>query len=192
MIANILKAWQGDKALATLGNFNNDIGVPLTLLRLRQQHQCAVLELGMNHPGEIAELAALVQPTVALVNNAQREHQEFMHSVQAVAEENGQVIAGLPSHGVAVFPAGDAHTHVWQAMANGRSVLTFGMSSTADIHVVSSRWADQRWQLSVQTPKGLLQTSLAVAGQHNVLNALASIACAIAYHRLPIERKAEA
>lgn len=180
MIANILKAWQGDKALATLGNFNNDIGVPLTLLRLRQQHQCAVLELGMNHPGEIAELAALVQPTVALVNNAQREHQEFMQSVQAVAEENGQVIEGLPSHGVAVFPAGDAHTHVWQAMANGRSVLTFGMSSTADIHVVSSRWADQRWQLSVQTPKGLLQTGLAVAGQHNVLNALASIACAIA------------
>jgi UDP-N-acetylmuramoyl-tripeptide--D-alanyl-D-alanine ligase len=89
MIASILRAWQGDAALATQGNFNNDIGVPLTLLRLRASHRVAVVELGMNHPGEIAYLAAIAQPTVALVNNAQREHLEFMATVEAVARENG-------------------------------------------------------------------------------------------------------
>ena len=91
MIASILRAAHGDRALATAGNLNNHIGVPLTVLRLHG-HRAAVIELGMNHPGEIAELAAIAQPTVALVNNAQREHQEFMHTVEAVARENGSVI----------------------------------------------------------------------------------------------------
>src|SRR5690606_21832206 len=85
MIAAILRAAAGEATHATRGNFNNDIGVPLTLLRLEASHRYSVVELGMNHPGEIAALAALVQPTVALVNNAQREHQEFMTSVEAVA-----------------------------------------------------------------------------------------------------------
>ncbi|MEI7786250.1 MAG: Mur ligase family protein, partial [Betaproteobacteria bacterium] len=93
MTAAILRAHLGEAALATQGNFNNDIGVPLTLLRLRPQHRMAVLELGMNHPGEIAQLAQIARPTIALVNNAQREHQEFMASVEAVAQENGAVIS---------------------------------------------------------------------------------------------------
>jgi len=113
MIAAILKAWLSDSAFSTTGNLNNHIGVPLTLLRLRQDeatwHRAGVVELGMNHPGEIAALAALTAPTVALVNNAQREHQEFMASVEAVAHENGAVIAALGASGVAVFPADDDH-----------------------------------------------------------------------------------
>ena len=99
MIASILRAHAGQDALSTQGNLNNDIGVPQTLLRLRAHHRSAVVELGMNHPGEIATLAAIAQPTVALVNNAQREHLEFMHTVQAVAEENGSVLAALPADG---------------------------------------------------------------------------------------------
>ena len=96
MIAAILAAAYGDKSrLATRGNLNNDIGVPLMLWQLSKQHRAAVFELGMNHPGEIAYLAELVQPTVALVNNAQREHQEFMQSVEATAYENGEAIAGI-------------------------------------------------------------------------------------------------
>jgi UDP-N-acetylmuramoyl-tripeptide--D-alanyl-D-alanine ligase len=91
MIASILRAAAGGAAHATQGNLNNDIGVPLTLLRLKPEHRLAVIELGMNHPGEIPYLAALTQPTVALVNNAQREHQEFMGTVEAVARENGSV-----------------------------------------------------------------------------------------------------
>ena len=97
MMASILRAWKRDGAFATEGNFNNDIGVPLTLLRLRATHQVGVVELGMNHPGEIASLAAMTLPTVALVNNAQREHLEFMATVEAVARENGAVIAALPA-----------------------------------------------------------------------------------------------
>ena len=85
-----VRAWVGDDALATEGNYNNDIGVPLTLLRLRSTHRLAVVELGMNHPGEIAQLAAMAQPTVALVNNAQREHLEFMGSVDEVAADLGR------------------------------------------------------------------------------------------------------
>jgi UDP-N-acetylmuramoyl-tripeptide--D-alanyl-D-alanine ligase len=98
-------------ALATQGNLNNAIGVPLTLLRLRASHRIAVVELGMNHPGEIAYLAAMAQPTVALVNNAQREHLEFMHTVDAVAAENGAVLQALGPQGCAVFPA-DMHPYL--------------------------------------------------------------------------------
>jgi murE/murF fusion protein len=126
MIASILRAWQGEASLATQGNLNNDIGVPLTVLRLRAEHRVAVIELGMNHPGEIATLAAIAQPTVALVNNAQREHLEFMATVAAVAQENGSVIDALPSDGVAVFPADDAYSGLWAAKAGERASLCFG------------------------------------------------------------------
>ena len=91
--------------------------MPLTLLRLEPQHHAAVIELGMNHPGEIARLSAIAQPTVGLVNNAQREHQEFMDSVEAVAHENGAVISALPDDGVAVFPADDPYTPLWRGFA---------------------------------------------------------------------------
>ena len=179
MIASILRAAAGDAALATAGNFNNDIGVPLTLLRLRAQHQLAVVELGMNHPGEIARLAQLARPTVALVNNAQREHQEFMATVQAVAQENGAVIAALDARGVAVFPADDAFTTLWQTLAGARPQLRFGFDQ-ADVYCVESAWAQGAWQVRARTPAGDLQYALRVAGRHNLKNSLAALACAIA------------
>lgn len=92
MIASIFRTAWGENCLATSGNFNNDVGVPLTVFRLNEMHRAAVIELGMNHIGEMAYLASIAQPTVGLVNNAQREHQEFMQSVEAVARENGTVI----------------------------------------------------------------------------------------------------
>ena len=180
MLASILCAWQSENALATQGNFNNHIGVPLTLLRLRAHHRVAVLELGMNHPGEIAQLADMAAPAVALVNNAQREHQEFLHSVQAVAAENGEVIAALPSNGIAVFPTDDPHADVWRQLAAHKQMMCFGSTKESDIHLVNGEWSNQQWQLSVQTPKGRMNTSLSVAGEHNVHNALAAIACAVA------------
>ncbi len=124
MIAEIFRAWKSAEAFATEGNLNNDIGVPLTLLRLRASHQVGVVELGMNHPGEIAYLAALVKPTIALVNNAQREHLEFMTTVEAVARENGSVLQSLDADGVAVFPADDDYSSVWRRLAGSRRVLT--------------------------------------------------------------------
>ena len=179
MVAAIFKAWHGDAALATQGNLNNHIGVPLTLLRLRPRHASAVVELGMNHPGEIARLAALAAPTVALVNNAQREHQEFMASVQAVAHENGAVIAALGPTGTAVFPADDAHAGVWRELAGARSRLTFALGGAADV-ACTALWHADHWQVALHTPAGALDLRLAVAGRHNVKNALAAAACALA------------
>ena len=178
MLACILAAQAGEAAFATRGNFNNAIGVPQTLLRLGAQHRLGVVELGMNHPGEIAYLADLVRPSVALVNNAQREHLEFMHTVQAVAEENGAVLAALPLDGVAVFPADDAYSPLWRGLAGSRRCLTFG--ATGDVRCAQADWLDGAWQLQVSTPHGSLACTLGIAGRHNVANALAATACALA------------
>ncbi|MBI5259086.1 MAG: UDP-N-acetylmuramoyl-tripeptide--D-alanyl-D-alanine ligase [Burkholderiales bacterium] len=187
MLASILRAWLGDAALATAGNLNNHIGVPLMALRLRAGHRAAVLELGMNHPGEIAELARIAQPTVALVNNAQREHQEFMTSVEAVARENGSVIESLPATGVAVYPADDAQAPVWHTLAGARPQLTFALHGHADVSdeavwVGDSTGLDGggHWALRVRTPVGRAEFMLHAAGQHNVRNALAATTAALA------------
>ena len=179
MIASILRAWKGDAAFATEGNFNNDIGLPLTLLRLRASHEAGVVELGMNHPGEIAYLAGLARPTVALVNNAQREHLEFMATVDAVARENGSVIKVLPDSGVAVFPADEPFTPVWRAAAASRTVLTFAESGEADV-TGAAQWTGEAWKVNATTPQGRVDFSLQVAGRHNVKNAFAATACALA------------
>ena len=177
MIASILRAAVGDAALATQGNLNNEIGVPLTVLRLNASHLLAVVELGMNHPGEIEGLARIAQPTVALVNNAQREHQEFMASVEAVARENAVCFRSLPADGVAVFPAGDEYTALWRELAGDRRVLTFG--TDADVSG-DADWIDGAWRLRARTPAGEFETRLRIAGRHNVGNALAAAACALA------------
>ena len=188
MLAAILQSWKGSAALATQGNFNNDIGVPLTLLRLRASHRVAVLELGMNHPGEIAQLAAMARPTVALVNNAQREHLEFMASVEAVAQENGAVIAALPADGAAVFPHDDAFTGMWRVLAGARRQWTFALQPAsgatgtvaADITCQPPVWNGGAWDGQAGTPAGALRLRLHIAGLHNVKNALAASACALA------------
>ena len=180
MIASILHAWRGDAALATQGNLNNDIGVPLTLLRMRRTHQVAVIELGMNHPGEIEGLARMTRPTVALVNNAQREHQEFMATVEAVARENGTAISALGTSGTAVVPAGDVFTALWHGLAEQRSTLTFAEGTVpADVQGTGV-WRQGAWQVMAHTPAGALAFGLHIAGRHNVRNALAATACALA------------
>jgi len=183
MVASILRAWLAEGAFATTGNLNNHIGVPLTLLRLRQDdtawHRAGVVELGMNHPGEIAELAAIAAPTVALVNNAQREHQEFMASVEAVAHENGAVISALGPAGVAVFPADEEHAPIWHTLAGNRPTLTFALSGPADV-TCHAEWTQDHWAVLLETPAGAVTLQLQVAGWHNVKNALAATACALA------------
>ena len=185
MIASILRAHAGAAALSTQGNLNNDIGVPLTLFNLRAHHRLAVVELGMNHPGEIAYLSRLAQPTVALVNNAQREHQEFMGTVEAVAHENGAVLQALPAAGVAVFPSDDAFTAVWQSLASQRDQRTFSMaadaaSEPADVRSAVVVWQSGAWQFTLKTALGTAPVHLHIAGRHNVKNALAASACALA------------
>ncbi|MEP7294997.1 MAG: UDP-N-acetylmuramoyl-tripeptide--D-alanyl-D-alanine ligase [Burkholderiales bacterium] len=183
MIASVLRAWLADSAFSTTGNLNNHIGVPLTLLRLRQDettwHRAGVVELGMNHPGEIAELAAITAPTVGLVNNAQREHQEFMASVEAVAHENGSVISALGPTGVAVYPADEEHSPIWHRLAGSRPTLTFAMTGQADV-TCHAEWTQDHWAVLLHTPAGAVTLQLQVAGWHNVKNALAAAACALA------------
>ncbi|WP_028100880.1 UDP-N-acetylmuramoyl-tripeptide--D-alanyl-D-alanine ligase [Pseudoduganella violaceinigra] len=199
MIASILAAAHGEEGrLATRGNLNNEIGVPLTLFRLDASHRSAVVELGMNHAGEIGRLSAIAAPTIGMVNNAQREHQEFMHTVEAVARENGSVLSALPGDGVAVFPHGDEFTPVWREMSVGRRVLTFGLDAAANvsctyaagdfgaelevtIHPAAASTAGSA--ASFATPDAVprhFSVSLQAAGEHNVRNALAAIACAYA------------
>lgn len=184
MLASVLQAHWPHASLATQGNFNNEIGLPLTLLRLRAEHQAAVVELGMNHPGEIARLAAITKPTVAMVNNAQREHQEFMGTVEAVALENGQVFQHLQNQGVAVFPADEPYADLWLNLAtnHGPQVLRFSATPgvEAEVNLLQAEWRGTRWQVSVATPHGELVFCLALAGRHNVRNALAVIAGALA------------
>ncbi len=194
MIASILREDKPQSTLSTQGNLNNEIGVPLTLLRLNSTHQVAVVEVGMNHPGEIAMLAAMVRPTVALVNNAQREHLEFMGTVDAVARENAAVISALPAGGVAVFPISDDFAGFWKEIAGHRTTLTFGIGSceksnpvgqigdcaSADILCTQSEWFENAWHITAQTPAGQLQFKLKVPGRHNVQNAMAASACALA------------
>ena len=182
MVAAILEAAFGDKArLATQGNLNNEIGVPLMLWRLGRQHRAAVFELGMNHLGEIAMLAEWVRPTVALVNNAQREHQEFMQSVEATALENGEVIAALPlsDEGVAVFPADDACAPIWRRLAGTRRIVDFALESEAVVTATVEPGPEGQ-RLSIATPNGVIEVRLAMGGLYNARNALAATASAIA------------
>jgi UDP-N-acetylmuramoyl-tripeptide--D-alanyl-D-alanine ligase len=180
MIAAILAAAFGAEArLATQGNLNNEIGVPLTVTRLTDVHKAAVVELGMNHPGEIGRLAAIAEPTVALVNNAQREHQEFMHTVEAVARENGAVLQALPADGVAVFPGDDEYTELWRELAAGRKVMTFGLTDACDVRATYTTNGFGS-ELAVDAGVQRFTINLAAAGVHNVRNALAATACALA------------
>jgi UDP-N-acetylmuramoyl-tripeptide--D-alanyl-D-alanine ligase len=184
MIASILAQAHGeDGRLATRGNLNNEIGVPLTLMRLQPQHQAAVIEMGMNHPGEIARLAKIAAPTVAMVNNAQREHQEFMHTVEAVALENGAALAALPADGVAVYPGDEVYTPLWRDLAGARRTLTFGLDSASDVscvHRATAFGSELAVTARIKDKEERFTVSLAAAGLHNVRNALAAIACTLA------------
>ena len=179
LFRSIMWAFKKNQAFATEGNLNNDIGVPLTLLRLTKDHCIGVVELGMNHPGEITYLAQLAKPSVALVNNAQREHLEFMGSVDAVAHENGAVIDALGPQGVAVFPADDEYTAVWTRKAGNRQMMTFAIDCDADV-TAKANWTDLGWRVAAATPHGDVAFTLNIAGRHNVKNALAAIACCLA------------
>jgi UDP-N-acetylmuramoyl-tripeptide--D-alanyl-D-alanine ligase len=179
MIAAILSAAYGDEVLATQGNFNNDIGLPLTLLKLRAHHRAAIIEMGMNHPGEIGYLTRIARPTVALVTNAQRAHLEGMGSLDAVAEEKGTIYAGLGDAGVAVVNADDAHAPLWRSMNAGRRIVSFGLDPAADVHG-KVRLHGLETELYFSSPEGEGAVDLALPGMHNARNALAAVAAACA------------
>ena len=177
MLGSVCKAHVGEQAvLVTEGNLNNDIGVPLTLLRMREQHRMAVIELGMNHPGEIDYLSGLVKPDVVLLTNAQREHQEFMKSVQAVALENGSAFSHLSVNGTAVFPCGTDFDQQWLALSTGSRVQRFGEGGDFSLSTLTQ--ADSVGCAQLQTPVGNVVIRPSFLGQHNNLNAAGASAAA--------------
>ena len=188
MLASILSeaAGSADNVLATKGNLNNDIGMPLTLLQMKENHRYAVIEMGMNHLGEIDYLSHIAAPDVAVINNAGSAHLQGLGSVQAVAQAKGEIFAGLKHHGTAVINADDQYAPLWRGLAGAHPLLEFGLEQQADVY---GSWQALEFgsQLDVQTQQGNFTATLRVPGEHNVRNALAAITSAIALN-IPLEK----
>lgn len=185
MIAAILRAAcdnNQEQVLATEGNLNNNIGVPIMLARLNAKHRYAVIEMGMNHFGEISYLTHLAQPKVAIINNAAEAHLEALKSVAGVAKAKGEIFEGLISDGTAILNKDDAHFDFWLNLVKGKKVLTFGLQNSADV----SAEIIEGECLKVKTPKGTVEIKLPLLGKHNAMNALAATAATLALD-IPLE-----
>jgi UDP-N-acetylmuramoyl-tripeptide--D-alanyl-D-alanine ligase len=182
MLSAVL-AGQGP-VLATEGNLNNHIGVPLTLLRLRPEHRFAVVEMGANHGGEIALLARLAQPRVGVVTNAGDAHLEGFGSRDGVARAKGELFEALGAHGVAVINADDVYAGLWQQLAGAASRISFGLGATADVTAAGIYGlpvqAPQRTAFELRAVGHRTPVELPLPGTHNVTNALAAAAAALA------------
>ena len=187
MLATILRRAAGSEAvLATVGNLNNHLGVPLMMLRMTEAHRYIVLEMGMNHFGEIAYLTHLAQPNVALINNAGAGHLEFLGSVEGVARAKGEIFAGLPANGTAIINADDMFANYWRGLAGTHRVLSFGLGLAADADTVSAtevRIEPLSSRFDLLAPRGAAPVHLMVPGLHNIRNALgaAAAACALGF-----------
>ena len=181
MIAAILE--RSGSTLSTRGNFNNHIGVPLTLHRLEASHRYAVVEIGANHAGEVASLLKLARPTVGLITNAGAEHLEGFGSLEGVARAEGEMVAGLDETATAVINADDAFADLWRGMARGR-VTTFGIVAPADFSASEMHTSIDATgfvtRFKLRAPAGVMPIDLHLAGNHNVLNALCAAAAATA------------
>ncbi len=177
MLAAILR--QCGDTLVTQGNFNNDIGVPHTLFGLNDEHKFAVVELGANHPGEIAYLTGLVKPTVAVINNAGPAHLEGFGSIEGVAQAKGELFCHAAADAVCIINADDDYSSLWRSLAGTRSVLGFGLDAGAD---VTADWQGDITgsEFRLITPDAEIEARLALPGRHNVMNALAATAAALA------------
>ena len=178
LVGSILSVYFKD-VLVTKGNLNNHIGVPLTLLRLNQTHQCAVIEMGMNHAGEISKLTELVKPDVALVNNAMLAHVEAFDSVLDVAAAKSEIFQALTATGVAVLNADDPNYDFFKGQIGAARFIDFGFKSSAKVTAELS-YLNEYIVLFIKTPAGNFEVNLKLLGQHNAMNALAATACALA------------
>lgn len=181
MLTAILAAATGDinKVHATYGNLNNDIGLPLTLLKIKPQHQYVVAEMGMNHMGEIDYLTHIAKPNVAVINNANTAHIGELGSRENIARAKGEIFAGLQEGGVAVINADNDFSDYWQTLNVGRKVVTFGLHRQADVTASYQEQAGVS-KVKLTTPNGQVSFELKVEGVHNISNALAASATAYA------------
>jgi len=177
MLAAILAA--RGAGLCTRGNLNNDIGVPLTLLNLRREHRSAVIEMGANHPGDIAYLTRLACPTVAVITNAAPAHLAGFGDIAGVARAKGEIFSGLVAGGIAVINADDPREGLWRVMAAPHRIVSFGLRYAADVtgrdlHLNAALGCS----FTLSTPAGEAAVELRLSGRHNVMNALAAAAAA--------------
>ena len=181
MLSAILIAATNDAANvhATVGNLNNDIGMPLTLLKLRKQHAYAVIEMGMNHLGEIDYLSHIAQPNVALINNAGTAHIGELGSRENIAKAKGEIFKGLSANGIAVINADNAFCAYWQSLNVSKKIITFSLNKAADV-TASYKEKDGLSEVHLTTPTGSVTFKLNVLGKHNISNALAASAAAVA------------
>lgn len=177
LLASIFE--QRANVLATQGTLNNDIGVPLTLFRLRADHQFAVIELGANHAGEIANIAQMAQADVVVITNAAPVHLEGFGDVAGVARAKGEIIDKVASSGTVILNVGDAYYPDWRERAGARNVITFGLHASADVsaHNITLNPASQAC-FQLHTRQGQCSIQLSLLGQHHVMNALAAAAAA--------------
>ena len=178
MLVAILDA-ANKNVLSTQGNLNNDIGMPMTLLNLQQKHDVAVIEMGMNHLGEIDYLTRIAQPTVAVINNAGTAHIGELGSRDNIAKAKGEIFAGLSDDGIAVINADDDYAAYWQSLNLGKKIITFGLNKTADMSATFTE-KDDLTEVHLTTPSGNVIFNLALLGKHNISNALAASAAAVA------------
>jgi len=172
--------------VVTKGNLNNEIGMPLTLLRLKEEDQYAIVEMGMNHAGEISRLTNIAKPTIALVNNAAAAHLEGLGTVEAVARAKGEIFEGLTLDGVAIINADDDYSDLWRNLISDQQIVSFGLSQAADV-TADYRLSHGGISMQVQTPEERFEVQLSILGKHNVLNALAAIATAQAAN-IPVKQ----
>lgn len=186
MLTSILSVASGsdDKVHATYGNLNNDIGLPLTLLKIRANHQYVVAEMGMNHLSEIEYLTHIAQPDVAVINNAGTAHIGELGSRENIAKAKGEIFSGLKVGGIAVINADNEYATYWQSLNVGRKIVTFGLKQSAN---VSATYQEQDGNsligsslIDLTTPNGKISFNLKVQGVHNIYNALAASAAAFA------------
>ena len=177
MLASIVAA--RGSVLATRGNLNNHIGLPLTLLQIRASHHSAVIEMGANHAGEIALLTALARPNIGVVTQAGDAHLEGFGSRDGVAHAKGELFSGLPADGIAIINADDHYADLWRDMARCRR-LSFGMVNSADVYSSNLRLLAEGAEFTLNVPGDDAHVRLPAAGEHNVMNALAAAACGVA------------
>ena len=182
MLATILNV--AGNVLFTQGNLNNDIGVPLTLLRLNEDHQYAVVEMGANHHGEIAFTSQYAQPDVVILNNAGPAHLQGFGSIDGVAKAKSEIISTLKSSGIAILNKEDKYFSYWQDIAGNRKTVSFGFDNSADIFAknIDFKLIKHRFvtTFTLHTKENFINIQLPLAGRHNVLNALAASAAALA------------
>jgi len=179
MIAAILR--ESGKVLATKGNLNNDIGVPLTLLELEGDEAFAVIEMGANHPGEIAFLTDTTKPDVALITNAGAAHLEGFGSIEGVARAKGEIYSGLTKNGKAIVNLDDKYSGYWESIVTAYEIIGFALENKEALITASNiREIDGINHFTIKTPNGECEVSLNFPGEHNVQNALAATSIAYA------------